>query len=178
MKANPTMLSWLVAIFGGDDLVAISAAAVLIGHSHSSHLYTYLIYGVPTFSALTLFVGWQEGHPSCKKQSGGCWRFYLSGVRSDWFAYGPADAAATPSSLASLKSRMLYLSGASLPSLSWKKAVKRVSSWQVASLTSCIYYGQCYHYTMNTHTHTHTHNRFTAGLEHVRVYPGQQVPER
>jgi len=29
-----------------------------------------------------------------------------------------------------------------------------------------------------THTHTHTHNRFTAGLEYVRVHPGQQVPER
>jgi len=25
---------------------------------------------------------------------------------------------------------------------------------------------------------THTHNRFTAGLEYVRVHPGQQVPER
>jgi len=31
-------------------------------------LYTYLIY---PFSALTLLVGWQEGHPACKKQSGG-----------------------------------------------------------------------------------------------------------
>jgi len=31
-----------------------------------------------------------------------------------------------PSSLASVKSRMIYLSGASLPRLSWKKAVKRV----------------------------------------------------
>jgi len=28
------------------------------------------------------------------------------------------------------------------------------------------------------YTHTHTHNRFTAGLEYVRVHPGQQVPER
>jgi len=26
--------------------------------------------------------------------------------------------------------------------------------------------------------YTHTHNRFTAGLEYVRVHPGQQVPER
>jgi len=25
---------------------------------------------------------------------------------------------------------------------------------------------------------THTHNRFTAGLEYVRVHLGQQVPER
>ena len=28
------------------------------------------------------------------------------------------------------------------------------------------------------HTHTHTHNRFTALLESVRDYPGEQVPER
>jgi len=27
-------------------------------------------------------------------------------------------------------------------------------------------------------SNTHTHNRFTAGLEYVRVHPGQQVPER
>ena len=32
--------------------------------------------------------------------------------------------------------------------------------------------------TNSTHTHTHTHNRFTAGLEYVRVHPGQQVPEK
>jgi len=25
------------------------------------------------FSALTLLVGWQEGHPACKKPSGGRW---------------------------------------------------------------------------------------------------------
>jgi len=42
------------------------------------------------------------------------------------FAYGSADATATPSSLAPVKSRMAYLSGASLSRLSWKKAVKRI----------------------------------------------------
>ena len=35
--------------------------------------------------------------------------------------HGPSDATATPSSLASVKSRMVYLSGAGLPGLSWKK---------------------------------------------------------
>jgi len=49
------------------------------------------------------------------------WHGYLSGVRCNWFAYGPADATATPSSLAPVKSRMVYLSGAGLPRLSWKK---------------------------------------------------------
>jgi len=30
-----------------------------------------LIIGTHAFSALTLLVGWQEGHPACKKLSGG-----------------------------------------------------------------------------------------------------------
>ena len=54
------------------------------------------------------------------------WHSYLSVVWCKWFAYGPADATATPSSLASLKSRMVYLSGADLARLSWKKAVKQM----------------------------------------------------
>ena len=32
------------------------------------------------FSALTLLVGWYEGHPACKKLSVRCWRGYLSGA--------------------------------------------------------------------------------------------------
>ena len=52
---------------------------------------TYLLtYFLATFSALTLLVGRQEGHPACKKLSGG----YLSGARCR-LAYGPADATAT-----------------------------------------------------------------------------------
>ena len=46
------------------------------------------------FSPLTLLVGWQEGHPACKKLSGGCWRGCLSGARYR-LAYGLADATAT-----------------------------------------------------------------------------------
>ena len=47
------------------------------------------------FSALTPLVGRQEGHPACKKLSGGvlAW-LYLSGVRCR-LAYGPVDATAT-----------------------------------------------------------------------------------
>jgi len=44
---------------------------------------------VVAFSALTLLVGRQEGHPACKKRVVGCWRGCLSG------AHGPADATAT-----------------------------------------------------------------------------------
>ena len=50
--------------------------------------------GDSAFSALTLLVGWQEGHPACKKLSGGCWCGYLSGARCR-LAYGPADSTAT-----------------------------------------------------------------------------------
>ena len=45
----------------------------------------------------------------------------LSASRCKWFAYGLADVTATPSSLAPVKSRMVYLFGAGLPRLSWKK---------------------------------------------------------
>ena len=46
------------------------------------------------FSALTLLVGWQGGHPACKKLSGGVLARYLSGARCR-LAYGPAGATAT-----------------------------------------------------------------------------------
>jgi len=47
------------------------------------------------FSALTLLVGRQEGHPACKNLSGGvlAWLFVWS-YRCR-LAYGPADATAT-----------------------------------------------------------------------------------
>jgi len=61
----------------------------------STELVCAVVYAlVYAFSALTLLVGWQEGHPACKKQSGGCGRGYLSGAMCR-FAYGPADATAT-----------------------------------------------------------------------------------
>jgi len=34
-------------------------------------IYLYISFLVSAFSALTLLVGWQEGHPACKKQSSG-----------------------------------------------------------------------------------------------------------
>jgi len=44
-------------------------------------------------SALTLLVGQQEGHPACKKLSGGVLAWF-SGARCR-LAYGPADVTAT-----------------------------------------------------------------------------------
>jgi len=69
-----------------------------------------------------LLVGWQDGHPACKNGVVRYWHgYYLSGGRCSLFACGPADATAIPSSLAPVKSIMVYLSGAGLPRLSWKK---------------------------------------------------------
>jgi len=55
------------------------------------------------------------------------WCGYLSGVRCKWFEYGPPDATAIPSSLASVKSKMVYISAAGLPRLSWKKSLNGCS---------------------------------------------------
>jgi len=66
-----------------------------------------LFYNCFAFSALMLLVGWREEHPACKKWVMKYWRGYLSRASWKWFAYGPANATATPSSLASLKSRMV-----------------------------------------------------------------------
>jgi len=70
--------------------------------------YFYIfVYEFIAFSALTLLVGRQEEHPACKNQVVRYWHGYLSEARCIWFAYGPADATATPSSLAPIKSRMV-----------------------------------------------------------------------
>jgi len=67
-----------------------------------------------------------------------CWLGSRKGIRpakTEWWgagvvicleqgANGPADATATPSSLAPVKFRMVHLSGAGLTRLSWEKAVK------------------------------------------------------
>jgi len=58
-------------------------------------LYSHILnYWHTAFSALTLLVGWQEGHPACKKWVVKCWCCYLLGARCR-LAYGQADATAT-----------------------------------------------------------------------------------
>jgi len=84
------------------------------------HTINYLLF-IYAFSALMLLVGWQKEHLACKNWVVRYWHGYLSGARCKLYAYGLADATATPSSLAPVKSRMVYLSGAGLPGLSWKK---------------------------------------------------------
>jgi len=69
----------------------------------------FMAHGILVLIVVLCFdtVGWdQEEHPACTILR--CWLCYLSVVRCKWFAYGPPDATATPLSLASLKSRMVY----------------------------------------------------------------------
>jgi len=54
----------------------------------------YVFKAFSAFSALMLLVGWQEGHPVCKKQWWGVGVVCLSGARCI-LAYDPADATAT-----------------------------------------------------------------------------------
>jgi len=101
-----------------------------------------------------------------------------------------------PISLRSVISKMArdrdsVLTGYHLPPQRYIKAVKKFT-WRIYALSERLLvqhftYGTSMTYVRmsstlldcnNIHTHTHTHNRFTAGLEYVRVHPGQQVPER
>ena len=60
---------------------------------------------VHAFSALTLLVGWQEGHPACKKLSGGvlAWLSFWSEVQT---CIWPSCCHCHSLSLASVKSRL------------------------------------------------------------------------
>jgi len=60
-----------------------------------------------TFSALMMLVRHQKGIRPVKNLIDGCWHGYLARARCTWFACGSADAFVSPSSLASLKSRMV-----------------------------------------------------------------------
>jgi len=67
-----------------------------IGHDDSTInivMAIIIIIVITYLLSLTLLVGRQEGHPACKKLSGGVLAWYLSGDRCR-LAYGPADAIA------------------------------------------------------------------------------------
>jgi len=85
----------------------------------------YCVVYVYAFSALTLLVGQQEGHPACKNRVVGCWRGYLSGARCR-LAYSPADATATHCLLLSVKSRLVLPFWYRLTWVVQDRAVKRV----------------------------------------------------
>ena len=51
-------------------IVVILCCAAIFISLPIQHFYIFT-YPIHPFSALTLLVGWQEGHPACKKLSGG-----------------------------------------------------------------------------------------------------------
>ena len=105
---------------------------------------------VTAFSAMTLLVGQQEGHPAYKNLSGGVLA---------WLSVWIKVQMPLSLSLASVKSRLV------LPfwyRLTWVVPDKGPLKGCVCAVT--------YEYT-----HTHTHTRLTALF---RDYPGEPVPER
>ena len=59
-----------------------------------AYMFDLVVLDLVAFSALTLLVGRQEGHPPVKNRVEGYWCGYLSGARCR-LAYSPADATAT-----------------------------------------------------------------------------------
>jgi len=76
------------------QFLILAAVYLFISYASTLIIFASLFPYLGAFSALTLLVGRQEGHPACKKQSGGVPCGYLSGARCR-LAYGPADATAT-----------------------------------------------------------------------------------
>ena len=114
----------VLAAFGGDTWHKLNKTHTV---AKTKYCLTKIINS--TFSALTLLVGWQEGHPACKNWVVRYWRGNLSAARCKWLAYGPADATATLSSRAPVKSRtLIYFSGASLSGCPGKKLLNGCSS--------------------------------------------------
>jgi len=75
------------------------------------------------FSALTLLVGRQEGHPACKK-SGGWWRWAL--VSPDGVAPSRMVGVSTSVNFPLHHKVHKFYSGAGSPGWSWKKGHKTV----------------------------------------------------
>jgi len=87
-------------------------------------------------------LGHQEDHPACINWVTRHWHGYLSGTRCKWYVYGPADATVTPSSLAPVKSRMVYPSRPGYLGCRGKEAIKRVCVhqflWHDAAMVSVM----------------------------------------
>jgi len=123
---NVILLSvWCISAAVMDQCCWVSLRLWLYVLNKILSLWNKILWAQKNFVLITrsLLVGRQEGHPACKSWVVRYWRGYLSGARCKLFASGPADVTDTLSSLAPVKSIMVYryLSGAGLPRLSWKK---------------------------------------------------------
>jgi len=99
--------------------------AVLIFVNENCQKWIKIIHVIITqsFSALTLLIGRQEGHPACKRTwVVGCWHGYLPGARCR-LAYGPADT--TVSCFSEVQIGFTFLVPAH-PGSPGQRAVKRV----------------------------------------------------
>ena len=94
-----------------------------------SRLFCFSWLIISAFGALTLLVWRQEGHPVCKNWVVRCWHGYLSGARYKWFAYGPADATATPSSIAPENLEWFTFLVPAYPGCPGIKAIKQMWWW-------------------------------------------------
>ena len=74
----------------------------IIAGVHMLHLFNKVL----TFSALTLLVGWQEGHPACKKLSGGMLAWLSVWIKVQTCIW-PSWCHCNSLSLASVKSRLV-----------------------------------------------------------------------
>ena len=104
-----------------------------------------------------LLVGQQEGHPACKKLSGGCWHGYLSGVRCRQHTAQLMPLPLTVSCFSKIQIGFTFLVPAHLDSPG------------KGPLNRCVYYAHyqvfvclCVCMYVCTHTHTHTHNHLMA----------------
>jgi len=121
LQTNNHASTLTVTFFRPDDLPATQQ------HQSTKNVYIFCLYEGIYWHISKLYkhfqcfdaVGWVVGRSSGLQKLSGEVLARLSVCSI--FAYGPADATATPSSLVSLKSRMVYLSGAVLPTMSWKK---------------------------------------------------------
>ena len=106
----------------------LSGIVFVPGTTSGLSIFSLFSYISGAFSALTLLVGRQEGHPACKKTwVVGCWRGYLSGARctADLHTAQRMPLPLTVSCFSKIQIGFTFLVPAHLRSPG-KKAVKRV----------------------------------------------------
>ena len=114
----------------------------LNGRCHGNQFLLVLSTVLFAFSALTLLVGQQEGHPACKKLSGGvlAWLSAWSEVQTCiWPSWCHCHSHSL--SLASVKSSWFYLSGTGSPVYSQKKGRKTGVCVLLATLYDHMFVG-------------------------------------
>ena len=116
---------WLVT-FGTPSRILVQQLFWYCTNSDKLIIETYVPYVLAPSVLWCCWFGDRKGTRRVKTWVVRYWHGRLSGARCKWFACGPADATATPSSLAPVKSRMVYISVAGLLRCRGTKAVERM----------------------------------------------------